>query len=48
MNKMILVLSVLALSFGMILLTFGNDAGIVGVVGGLIGMLYLDKTENNE
>jgi hypothetical protein len=44
MKKVVLVLSVLSLLVGSILLTGGNEYGIVGLFFGMVGLSFVDKS----
>jgi hypothetical protein len=44
MKKVVLVLSVLGLGVGCVLLTGGNEYGVVGLFFGMVGLSFVDKS----
>jgi len=44
MKKVVLVLSVLGLLIGCVLLTGGNEYGVVGLFFGMVGLSFVDKS----
>ena len=44
MKNVVLVLSVLSLGVGCVLLTGGNEYGVVGLWFGMFGLYFVDKT----
>jgi hypothetical protein len=44
MKKVVLVLSVLSLGVGCVLLTGGNEYGVVGLFFGMVGLSFVDKS----
>ena len=44
MKKVVGVLSVLSLGVGCVLLTGGNEYGVVGLFFGMVGLSFIDKS----
>jgi len=44
MKKVVGVLSVLSLGVGCVLLTGGNEYGVVGLFFGIVGLSFVDKS----
>jgi hypothetical protein len=44
MKKVVLILSVLGLGVGCVLLTGGNEYGVVGLFFGMVGLSFVDKS----
>jgi hypothetical protein len=44
MKKVVGVLSVLSLGVGCVLLTGGNEYGVVGLFFGMVGLSFVDKS----